>query len=49
MSKEEIINLINEASSPDNMSKQEAFDFLSDIVSDLEIQMEALEIEIEEE
>lgn len=49
METEDIMNEIDYATSPDNMSKRDAVDFMKSIISDLQVKIECLEMEIEDE
>jgi len=49
MTYEEIINAIDEETDPDLMSKEEAVEFIGNIVGQLQGKLEALEMEIEDE
>lgn len=49
MTKEEIIRVIAAATEPRRMSKQEAYDFMSHILEDLQMSMDALREEIDAE
>ena len=49
MNKEEILDQIDRETIPALMSKEEALEFIADIVDDLQIRYEALEMEIEDQ
>ncbi|KKN79703.1 hypothetical protein LCGC14_0337250 [marine sediment metagenome] len=49
MKTQEIIDEIDLATSPHEMSKEEAIDFMRDIVSDIESKIECLEMESEDD
>lgn len=49
MEAQEIIEIIDNATAPDEMSKERAVSFLREIISDLQVRVEALEMEIEDE
>lgn len=43
MSKDEIMDAVNEAIAPGNMSQREAKEFLEDLIADLQISADALD------
>lgn len=47
MTTQEIIEAVEEATAPELMSKEAALEFINDIIGDLQIEAEALEMEIE--
>jgi len=47
MTENEILDAIDDACSPDIMSKSEAIEFMNGIISDLEIRVEAMEQELD--
>ena len=49
MTKEDILHEINESTAPGTMSKEQAIDFMTDIIGDLEVMVESLEQELEDE
>lgn len=49
METHEIVEIIDDAILPDEMSKERAVSFLKEIISDLQDKVEALEMEIEDE
>ncbi len=49
MTHEEIINEIDEATAPDVMSKEQAVEFMGNIIGDLQVKVDGLEQEIEDE
>lgn len=48
MTRSQIMEIIDEATEPKAMNKEEALDFLEDIISQIEMRIEALREEMEE-
>jgi polyhydroxyalkanoate synthesis regulator phasin len=46
---QQAVNAVNELCAPEKMSKQEAIDFLEDVMSDLQSAVDALQDEIDNE
>lgn len=49
MTTQQILDQIDEATSPEEMTKQEALEFMGEIIDDLATRCEALEMEIKDE
>ena len=49
MTTQEILKEIYESTAPETMSKEQAIEFMNDIIGDLEVTVESLEQEIEDE